>query len=280
MKPEVINDYYLVNGKITSSSDLSIFEKISKPPIYEILRVVEGVPLFLEDHLDRMYESADITNHKITISEDDIRKAIKETILKNKFSKGNIKLLSGEADGIGSVFIVFCVASFYPPKEYYEHGINTILYNYERDNPNAKVLVSSFKEDVAKKMKEKDAFEALLVKRNGYIPEGSRSNIFFVKEETIYTASKEEILLGITRKHVFKIADMLNIKIVEESIHVDDLNKLDGAFMTGTSVNILPIAKIDDYLLNSVNNKVIVELNKMYNKLIDEYVEEYKDLWK
>jgi branched-chain amino acid aminotransferase len=280
MKPEVINEYYIANGNLTKSSDLSIFDKMTKPPIYEIIRVVNGVPLFLEDHLARMYDSAALIKHEINTSESKIREEIKETILKNNVVSGNIKLMSGEVDGVGSVFIVFCVASFYPPKEYYENGINTILYNYERDNPNAKVLVTSFKEDVQLKMKEKNAFEALLVRRDGYIPEGSRSNIFFVMGEKIYTAPKEEILLGITRKHLFKIAGILNIEIIEESIHKDDLNKLEGAFMTGTSVNILPIARIDDISLGSVNNKIINNLNNMYNKLINEYVEKNKYLWK
>jgi hypothetical protein len=50
--------------------------------------------------------------------------------------------------------------------------------------------------------------------------------------------------------------------------------------MTGTSVNILPIARIDDISLGSVNNKIINNLNNMYNKLINEYVEKNKYLWK
>jgi len=279
MKPDVINKFYMVNGKLTSVDDLTIFERITKPPIYEIIRVIGGVPIYLEDHLSRILESAHIINHDIGATENEIKIEIKETIIKNELDRGNIKLLSGEAEGLGSVFIVFCVESFYPPKEYYEDGINTILYEYERDNPNAKVLVTSFKEDVAKKMKEKQAFEALLVRKDGYIPEGSRSNIFFVKGEKLYTAPKDEILLGITRKHLFKIANNLNIKIVEESIHVDDIVKLDGAFMTGTSVNILPIARIDDIELGSVNNKIITELNKAYDNMMYEYVEKNKDLW-
>src|SRR5690606_31821955 len=128
---------------------------------------------------------------------------------------------------------------------------------YERDNPNAKVLVTSFKEDVAKALKEKEAFEALLVNKSGYIPEGSRSNMFFVKGDKVYTAKASEVLIGITRKYIFNVCDKLNIKIVEESIHVDDLDKLDGAFMSGTSVNVLPISSIDNIKLDSVNNRII-----------------------
>lgn len=280
MKAEAIKDYYILNGDLISTNDLTIFEKIIKPSIYEIIRVIDGVPLFLEDHLRRMFDSAHIINQDIEISDKEIRESIRIAILKNNINKSNIKLLYTDVDGIGKVFMVYCVESFYPPEEYYKNGIRTILFEYERENPNAKVLVSSFKDDVAKTMKDKNAFEALLVRKDGIIPEGSRSNIFFVKGEKLYTAPKEEVLLGITRKHLFQIADNLNVKIVEQSIHIDDIHKLDGAFMTGTSVNILPISKIDDLNLGSVNNKVITELNKGYNELISEYIEKNKTTWK
>lgn len=280
MKAEAIMDFYLVNGEVQSTKDMTIFQKVSNPPIYEIIRVINGVPIYLEDHLGRMFESANLLGKSMDISESYIREYIKMVIKNNKIDMNNIKLLWGEADGVGEVFMVYSVESFYPPKEYYDNGIKTILYNYERDNPNAKVQVASFKEDVAKKMNDADAFEALLVKDDGYIPEGSRSNVFFVKGGILYTAPRDEILLGITRKHMFKIADMLNIKIVEESIHIGDLNKIDGAFITGTSINMLPISIIDNIEINSAKNKIIGELNKVYMDLIKGYIEKNKGLWR
>ncbi len=82
-------------------------------------------------------------------------------------------------ENIGQVFLVFFIKSFYPPKEYYENGIHTTLFHYERQNPNAKVQIGGdFKMEVAKKLEEEKAFEALLVNQSGYIPEGSRSNMF------------------------------------------------------------------------------------------------------
>jgi len=175
--------------------------------------------------------------------------------------------------------MVYCIESFYPPNDYYLKGINTVLYNYERKNPNAKVLVSTFKEDVTKVIKQNNSFEALLVTDEGYIPEGSRSNVFFVKGEKLFTAPKKDVLLGITRKHVFKICGSLNIKVIEESINKQDLNKLEGAFISGTSVNILPISYIGELKLDSVNNKILTEIIKAYNTLIDEYISNNKNQW-
>lgn len=280
MKSDAIKEFYTVNGKLTSVADLSIYERLTKPPIYETVRIINGVPIHLEDHLNRMFKSAKLTNLNLGATEDEIRAGIKEIILKNNIDRENLRLYSGEAEGLGIVFMVVCVESTYPSKEDYENGIKTILYNYERDNPNAKVLFSSFKEDVAKAMKENSAFEALLVRKDGCVSEGSRSNTFFLSGETLYTAPKEEVLLGTIRKYVFQIAESLNIKIVEESINVEDIKKLEGAIMTGTGVDILPISDIGDIKLNSANNNIIKELIKGYNKLVDEYIEKNKDLWR
>lgn len=280
MKSDAIKKYYSVNGKLTSVDDVTVFERITKPPIYETVRVINGVPIHLEDHLGRMFRSANLTNRALGATEEEIRSAIKEVILKNNIDRENLRLYSGEADGLGTAFLVVCVESTYPYPDDYENGIKTILYEYERDNPNAKVLFSTFKEDVAKKMKEASAFEALLVRKDGFISEGSRSNVFFLKGDTLYTAPKEEVLLGTIRKYVFKVAETLNIKIIEESINLEDIKKLDGAVMTGTGVDILPISEVDNYKLNSGRNEIIKELIKAYDKLVQNYIEKNKDLWK
>ncbi|MDR7857746.1 aminotransferase class IV [Tissierella sp.] len=272
MRPEAIRDYFIVNGKLESTEKKDIFNRIEKPPIYEVIRSVDGVPLFLEDHLKRMFDSANIIGYDLDKDEEEISQDIQRLIQKNNVENLNIKLLSTEIEGIGKIFLIYNIESFYPPVEYYEKGIHTILFHHERSNPNAKVLFTSFKEDVAKALKEKNAFEALLVSKSGYIPEGSRSNMFFVKGDKVYTAKGTEVLIGITRKHIFSVCDKLNIKLVEESIHMDDLNKLDGGFMSGTSVNVLPISTIDGIELDSINNHIIKEINKEYLNQIKNYI--------
>ena len=279
MEPEAIKEYYIKNGDIKITNDEDIFNRIEKPPIYEVIRVIKGVPLFLEEHLDRMFHSANITGHELSRNEKEIREDIKKLILKNDISDLNIKLLSAEVEEIGKVFLVYCIKSFYPPLEYYENGIKTILFDYERQNPNAKVLFTSFKSEVAKELKEKNAFEALLLGKSGHIPEGSRSNIFFVKENKVYTAPESEVLIGITRKQILQVCKELGIEIIEESIHKKDINKIDGAFMSGTSVNVLPISTINKLKINSVDNEIIIKINKAYEKKMIDYIELYKNSW-
>jgi branched-chain amino acid aminotransferase len=279
MKAEAIKKYYIINGELKDTNDLEIFNKIHKPPIYEVIRVIKGVPLFLEDHLERMFQSANIINYSLDRSEAEIKKDIRGLIQKNEVNNLNIKLISADVEETGKVFLAYFIESFYPPEEYYKEGIHTILFHYERENPNAKVLISSFKEQVSKELKEKGAFEALLVNKDGYIPEGSRSNMFFVKGDKVYTAPKGNVLLGITRKHILSICNRLNVKVIEENIHVEDLNSLDGGFMSGTSVNVLPIATIDNIKIDSINNKIIKEINNAYIREIEKYISSYNEKW-
>ncbi|MBZ2175857.1 aminotransferase class IV [Schnuerera sp. xch1] len=272
MRFEAIEEYYMVDGNLQSTEDLEIFQGIKKAPIYEVIRIMDGIPLFLKDHLNRMRRSADLVGVSIDREDSQIEKDIKELVLKNKVKNLNIKLLHTDIKGIGQVLLVYFIKSFYPPEQYYKEGIHTILYNYERENPNAKVLKTYFKEEIAKQLEEKNAFEALLVNKDGYITEGSRSNMFFVRKDKIYTAPKGAVLLGITRKYILKICEELNIKVIEENIHIDDLLKLDGVFMSGTSVNVLPIATIDDMKINSVDNKIIREINNRYVNEMKMYI--------
>ena len=278
MKVEAIEKFYLVNGELKSTGDLKIFNKINKP-IYEVIRIIDGVPLFLEEHLERMRESASLVDYKINKTNSEIKKDIKRLILENQIKNLNVKLICTDVEGMGQVFLSCFIKSFYPPEEYYKKGVHTTLFHYERQNPNVKVQISAFNMEVAKRLKEKKVFEALLVSKAGYILEGSRSNIFFVKGDKLYTAPKEAVLLGITRKHIFQVCEELGIKIIEENIHVGDLDKLDGAFMTGTSVNVLPISTIDHIYLDSVNNKMVKEINNAYVNKVMKYIKSKKTEW-
>lgn len=272
MKVEAIRQYFILNGELMSTSHSEAFRKIKEPVIYEVIRVIQGVPLFLEDHLERMKKSAELVGVCLHRDDEEIQRDIMQLIEANEEGNLNVKLLYSSSEGNPMLFAYF-IKSFYPPEEYYKEGIHTILFNYERENPNAKVQRSSFKEQINEELEKNKAFEALLVNSNGYVTEGSRSNIFFVKGDKIYTAPKGTVLLGITRKYILEVCNELNIEVVEENIHVDDIPHLEGAFMSGTSVNVLPISSINDIKLDSVNNPIIKKVSDGYISKMKSYIE-------
>lgn len=273
MNNEAILKHYIYNGEIISTSNDDGFREASSPLIYEVIRIIDGVPIFLEGHIERMRKSAELISKSIKKSDEEITEEIHKLIAANEEYNMNIKLLCSNLDNPNQTFMIYYIKSSYPEKRVYEKGIHTILFHSERENPNAKIVNSDLRGRINDEIKKQNAYEALLVNRNGYITEGSRSNMFFVKGDKAYTAPAGDVLLGITRNEIMNVCKEKNIEVIEEEIHKDSLKDLDGAFMTGTSVNALPITTIDDIKLDSVNNSIIKIIAEGYLQKMQEYIE-------
>ena len=228
------------------------------------------------EHIERMKKSARLMGYHIKRSIEQISNDIKELIKSNEVSNLNIKLLCNNFDSEEQDFYAYFINSNYPSSKVYKQGIHTILYNSERDNPNVKIIKKNFREKVNEKLKQEKAFEALLVNEDGYITEGSRSNIFFVKDNKVYTALGKKVLLGITRMKIMEVCNEFNIEVIEKNISEIDLDKYDGVFMTGTSVNVLPITTIDSRKYDSVNNDIIRKISKGYLEDMNSYIKSKK----
>lgn len=236
--------------------------------IYEVLRVIDGKPIFLEDHFKRMENSFKLIERKFELTYDEISNRISDLIKQEKKLEGNIKI-TYEINK--RELKIFFIEHSYPSKEMYENGVKTILYFGERENPNAKIINDSFREKVNKEIKEHDAYEAILVDSNGYITEGSRSNIFMVKEDKLITSPVKAVLPGITRGEIIALAEKLKIEVEEMEYKYLDLDKLDGMFISGTSPKVLPINQVNDIYFD-VSNSIIKKLMQEYDNEIDEYI--------
>lgn len=239
--------------------------------IYEVLRVINGKPIFLETHLRRMKNSFELINKEFKFSDEEISMEINNLIkTENKF-EGNIKITYGVHE---KILRIFFIEHSYPSSEMYESGVKTILYFGERENPNAKIVNENFREKVNSEIKDKNVYEAILVDKNGYITEGSKSNIFMVKDNELLTSPIKAVLPGVTRGEVIKIAQKLGIKIKEVEYKYSDIDKLDGMFISGTSPKILSIKEVNDISLNS-NNDIIRKLRIEYDNEINQYIKNH-----
>lgn len=272
MNIEAILDYYMFNGKLVSTENPEGFKKATDPSIYEVIRVIDGVPLFKEEHLRRMRKSAELLGYNIEKSDQEISSEVDKLIRSNNCRNLNIKLVNSNLDKSKSTFLIYFMKSNYPEASVYQSGIHTILINSQRENPNVKKLNVELRKIANIRIKEEGAYEAIFVNEEGFITEGSRSNIFFVKDKKVYTAPSGKVLLGITRKKIIQGCNKLCIDVIEKNIHVDELGKLDGAFMTGTSVNVLPISTIDKKSYKSVANDTIKGISNEYINLVKEYI--------
>ena len=261
---EAINKFYLNNEKI---EDVNEFNEDSEKGsiIYEVLRVINGKAVFLKDHIERMKRSFALINMEFPFNTEDVEKKVNEVIKKNDNVLGNIKITYNTAS---KNLKIYYIMHSYPAEEYYEKGVKVILYYGERENPNLKIVSTEFRAKIAEKMKEAKAHEALLVDRNGFITEGSKSNFFGIKDKKLITAKGETVLRGITRDKIFKIAESLGIEVEEKEIKASEITDLDSLFISGTSVAILPIAQVDDIKFD-VNNEILRNIMKKYNELLE-----------
>lgn len=269
--------FIIYNGEAIENKENIYLEKGQK--IYEVIRVIEGVPLFLEEHIERLEKSCDLVGFKITIDKKDIIRDIIRLIKKNEIYNMNIKIIFNYYDG-GFDSVFYFIESFYPEKSLYDEGVKAITIDAVRENPQAKKVNEEFRSKIKRKLNEKDAFEALLINEEGYITEGSRSNIFFIKGDRVYTAPKGEVLLGITRDKIINICSRLGIKIEENHLHQRELKNVEGIFMSGTSVGVLPIKSINKKIYNSAKNTVVKRIKNAYTSEVEGYIKKNKNFLK
>ncbi|NUM36649.1 MAG: aminotransferase class IV [Candidatus Brocadiae bacterium] len=265
-----IGKFCLFQGKREEASYLQD-QEWGDNAVYEVIRIIEGIPLFLEEHYLRLQNSMNMCNIQIPQSQEEICHSIKELANLNQKKNCNVKLLVYADKGIAKTLAYIC-KSYYPGKNEIENGVHTSLIFWERQDPNAKILSSIYKKAVAQKMQETNAFEVLLVNAQKQITEGSRSNAFFIKENVVFTAPDELVLLGITRNFIIKACQKLNFRLSMQPIGVDALGAIEGVFLTGTSIKVLPVASIDIQKFSSARHTMILAIKDEYERMIENYI--------
>ncbi len=241
--------------------------------IYEVIRVINGIPVFLEDHLDRLNRSALLAGFKNLQGSDEISKRIKNFIASEKKDIGNIKLGFSFSDpDAGPEFTLSFIPHYYPKTEEYINGVKVGLIIADRPMPNAKIQHDDIRERANHAMEINGQFEVLLVDSEGNITEGSRSNVFFIKDGKLYSAPGEKILQGITRIKVLDICRKQGIEVIETDIPANSLGQFEAAFLTGTSPKILPISTIENFKYET-KLPLLIKLQNEYNILIDRYIQ-------
>lgn len=263
---KISSKVYIENGKVNKISEFT--EEKEGKIIYEVLRIVEGKPLFFNEHYDRMTFSFQLNNAVLETSANEMKKHIDTLIKESKTNIGNIKITYNINTNILRIYFV---KHKYPTKKMYSEGIDTILCFKERENPNAKVINESFRSDINAKIEQRGAYEAILVNRDGYVTEGSKSNIFMIKDNRIYTSKIENVLPGITRTEIIRMAIELNVTVIEGNIKYVDLDSMDAAFISGTSPNILPIKKVEEKEFDC-KNELLKKLMLNFDKRIEKYI--------
>jgi branched-chain amino acid aminotransferase len=222
----------------------------------------KGSAIFrLNEHVDRLFESAHIMAMKVPYSKKEVSEAIIETVRINRLESCYIRPLLYVGYGEMGLFpgnnpIKLSIAAWpwgtYLGEHALDQGIRAKLSSFTRHHVNvsmtrAKVSGYYVNSILAKcEAKNSGYDEAILLDTEGYVAEGTGENIFIVKKEVLKTTPLTSILEGITRDAIMTLARERNIPVVEERFTRDAMYVADEVFLTGTAAEVTPVREIDD----------------------------------
>ncbi|MEZ5083984.1 MAG: aminotransferase class IV [Bacteroidales bacterium] len=243
------------------------------PSIYEVVRIEEGVPLFLEDYLHRLENSFATISKVKSYSDEEIASTIYRLIKINKHESGPVKLIFGTDRN--SFFFAYLMRPHLPKPHEYISGVKTIFLEEERKNPTAKVWNESLRNKSVKLIEDTQVYEAILVNESGFITEASRSNVFFIRNDIVYTTPSDIVLPGITRKKVLKVCEQNKINVEFKALHKKDLPQYESCFLTGTARRIVPVRQINDQQF-SVEKNILHRIIAGFDKMVLDYIQKKK----
>ncbi|SMP67419.1 aminotransferase class IV [Anoxynatronum buryatiense] len=270
---EIEKSFFLLNGHLHAVEEFDPHMAIRYPSVYEVIRVIDGVPLFWEAHLDRMQQSLALAGASFQLNRENLRSQMDLLIQKNQVLNHNLKVVVNHWDNtLSPDTYLFFITTRYPSDKDLHQGVPVILHPAERKNPNAKIISTSFRAPILKALESSGAYEALLVNQSDEVTEGSRSNFFVIKQNVFYTPPAAQVLQGITRQVVMRLVHRLGYQIQETSISRAFLLKGDALFLTGTSPGVLPISNANGHSF-SVTLEPLQNLQGLYHHFVRTYVD-------
>ena len=262
----LIHRFFIENGEILETS---AYQPNTGIEVYEVIRVIRGVPLFTDDHLKRFYHSAWLCHLEIPLDGDMLSSILEKLIDINCVKEGNIRF-SYCFRPTGN-FQAYFIPHLYPDEYMVKNGVDCRILHEERKDPNVKTIQSGIRDQANLMISESGCYEVLLVNQRGEFTEGSRSNLFFLKDGVFITAASEDILPGITRQKIMELIVARGKKVVERNVKEIELPLAEGAFLTGTSPKVLPIRNIENQTFKTDHTE-IRELMADYDLLIEQYI--------
>ncbi|PYZ94040.1 branched-chain amino acid aminotransferase [Salipaludibacillus keqinensis] len=252
--------------------------------VFEGIRVYSGNVFKLEEHLNRLYESAQSIMLHIPYDKEEMERIIVDTVRKNKLDTAYIRVVVSRGPGNLGLDPTFCsqpkviviaetLALF--PKELYQRGLRLGSVSTRRNRPDVlspQVKSLNYLNNILVKLEANQAGvdEALMLNDQGYVTEGSADNIFIVKNNTIYTPPVYlGALEGITRNAIIDLAKKHGYTMKETPFTRHDVYVADEVFLTGTAVEVIAVVEVDGRKINGGNpGKVTSHLLTEFRKVV------------
>jgi branched-chain amino acid aminotransferase len=272
-----LHNWFLRDGDLVSTCDFQADKLPETGLLYEIVRIMQSKILFEGEHLSRLEDSARLAGFDLPISKSKLSAMLSQLIAVNKVSEGNLKIVVSGNNENKLRYAAWFVPHAYPSRQQYEQGVQVAIMDIARNQPNIKKMNNDYKQAVQQAIRDFNVYE-VLIGSDSLITEGSRSNVFFIKGDSIYTSPDAQVLKGITREKVLQLCQTLKINVNMKALHKADIVNFDAAFLTGTSPKVLPIASIVQTHIFQVDNPITKRLMQAYDMMISDYIENQNNL--
>lgn len=277
-----------INGKFFAKEDakVSVYDHglLYGDGIFEGIRCYSGKVFRMEEHLERLYQSARAIMLEIPITPEKLAADVYETLKRNNFVDAYIRLVVTRGAGsLGldpfktsdpQVIIITDKIALYPA-EYYEKGLELITASTIRNHPAAlspRIKSLNYLNNIMAKMEGLQAgcVEALMLNHKGEIAECTGDNIFLVRDGRLLTPPIDAgILEGITRNAVIELAAQMGIACDQIPLTRHDVFIADECFLTGTAAEVIPVVKLDKRPIGSGSvGPVTQQLSAAFKKFV------------
>jgi branched-chain amino acid aminotransferase len=251
--------------------------------VFEGIRFYNDRVFRLEEHVDRLWDSARAIALDMPMSKSELVAATLETIRQNDLHDGYIRLivtrgvgslgLSPESCRRPSIIIIAATIALYP-EDLYHKGLTMVTCSTRRTPPAAlspRVKSLNYLTNILGKLEAQNAGagEGLMLNEQGYVTECTGDNIFIVKKGQISTPYLNSgILAGVTRSVVFELAEKLSVRAVEQELIRHDIYTADECFLTGTAAEVIPAVQLDRRLIgNGQPGPITLQLIESFREL-------------
>ena len=242
--------------------------------LFETMRSCNSNIVYLNKHLVRLKKSAALLDMDLACPLSRIKHLAIEAV--RRCESKDVRLRIALWDSGSSTEFMISAKPYRPPQaKKYRRGFSACvssLRQIENYFPSRIKLLSRILYELSYRQARANKFdEAVILNNRGYICEASRSNIFFIEDETLFTPSlKCSCLPGISRQVVFDLAKKQAIPVVEGNFTIEDLRQAQGAFLTNALIGIMPLTKIGSKLIN----------NRRLHRITRLFIQQYRLLLK
>ena len=282
-----------INGKFfrRNEAKISVFDSgfLLGDGVWEGIRLHQSVLVYIEEHLDRLYQSAEGISLHINIQKEDIINEINKTLTKNNMKDDvHIRLIISRGDkitpyqnpnaNVGPINFVIIPEYKKADPNTYKNGIKigrvkNIRSNDDILNPQYNTL-SKLNCILASIEANKLGYdEGIMNDMHGFISTCNSTNLFFIKNAEIITSTGQYCLNGITRSKTIEICKKNNISCHEKDFTFEDISDCEEAFVTGTFGGIVPVSTLENQSLQSTNKESITnKIRTIYLQEIEDYI--------